>query len=77
MYAFGLWKQHVGRMAERQSMYHYFHSLYGEAVRHPTHLTAVPLPSLLYAHAFHARNSNRMRHPHEYGMFPMYFFVVT
>uniref|UniRef100_A0A061RC82 Cmp-n-acetylneuraminate-beta-galactosamide-alpha--sialyltransferase 1 n=1 Tax=Tetraselmis sp. GSL018 TaxID=582737 RepID=A0A061RC82_9CHLO len=30
LYAFGLWRQHSHRAAERQRMYHYFHSLYGK-----------------------------------------------
>jgi len=30
LYAFGLWGQHLRHAAERQSMYHYFHSLYGK-----------------------------------------------
>lgn len=30
LYAFGLWGQHARYNSERQSMYHYFHSLYGK-----------------------------------------------
>jgi hypothetical protein len=35
LYAFGLWGQHARYNSERQSMYHYFHSLYG-TFTHPS-----------------------------------------